>query len=394
MGNDSCQVLAPSTEQPKRLAIVWANFGPYHMARIRALTPYFEMTAIELASYQRLYRWEKSETDVPVHTLRSGALEDQNQLGVALDLWRKLSALRPAAVLVPGWATLPALCAALWGRAHGIATLVMSESNFDDHRRNSLGEAAKRAFVRVFFDGGIVGGKRAASYLQHLGISSNRIARGYDVVDNEFFSSRVARLRSETDSSGAGTGSPYFLFVGRLAPEKNVSTLLDAFGMYLDSGGKWKLIIAGDGPLNNALRDQADSHIRSGAVTFTGHKNNHELASHYASAGCFVLPSLREPWGLVVNEAMASALPVIVSSRCGCVDDLVEDGSNGFVVDSSTASSIAAALTRMSNLDSETRVKMGERSQSIIAGYSPERWAREVHRIVGAVGKDNSANEL
>jgi glycosyltransferase involved in cell wall biosynthesis len=107
-----------------------------------------------------------------------------------------------------------------------------------------------------------------------------------------------------------------------------------------------------------------------------------------------VLPSLREPWGLVVNEAMASALPVIVSSRCGCVDDLVEDGSNGFVVDSSTASSIAAALTRMSNLDSETRVKMGERSQSIIAGYSPERWAREVHRIVGAVGKDNSANEL
>jgi glycosyltransferase involved in cell wall biosynthesis len=266
----------------------------------------------------------------------------------------------------------------------------MSDSNSDDYRRNVLGEAAKRVFVKTLFDGGFAGGKRAASYLQHLGMPSNRIVQGYDVVDNEYFSSRVARSWCETDISG--DASPYFLFVGRLAPEKNVSTLLDAFGIYLDSGGKWNLVIAGDGPLNNALREQADAHIRSGAVAFAGHKNIHELASLYASASCFVLPSLREPWGLVVNEAMASALPVIVSSRCGCADDLVEDGSNGFVIDSSTASSIAAALTRMSTLDSETRAMMGKRSQSIIADYSPERWAREVQRIVSAVGKDNPAH--
>jgi glycosyltransferase involved in cell wall biosynthesis len=183
------------------------------------------------------------------------------------------------------------------------------------------------------------------------------------------------------------------LFVGRLAPEKNVSTLLDAFGQYLDSGGTWRLVIAGEGPLNGALCDQADAHIRDGAVVFTGHKNIHELPSLYAFAGCFVLPSLSETWGLVVNEAMASGLPVIVSSRCGCTDDLVEDGSNGFIIDSSSASSIAAGLARMSKLSLEERVRMGERSQTIIADYSPERWSREVQWIVGAVGKDNPVNE-
>jgi glycosyltransferase involved in cell wall biosynthesis len=128
-------------------------------------------------------------------------------------------------------------------------------------------------------------------------------------------------------------------------------------------------------------------------VVFTGLKNVHELPQLYAFAGCFVLPSLSEPWGLVVNEAMASGLPVIVSSRCGCVDDLVDDGSNGFIVESGSASSIAAALACMSKLSLEERAKMAERSQAIIEDYSPERWASEVRRIVSAVRKDNPVNE-
>jgi 1,2-diacylglycerol 3-alpha-glucosyltransferase len=376
----------------RRLAIIWTNFGPYHLARILALENDFDVQPIELASYQRLYRWDKEGSELPVHTLRNGAWEDQSQLGVALDLWRKLSALRPSVVLVPGYATLSALCAALWGRTHKAATILMSESNFDDRRRHFAAEAIKRALVTFLFDGGIVGGNRAASYLQLLGMPADRIARAYDVVDNAYFSSHAMECRREAGDSGCGASSPYFLFVGRLVPEKNVSKLLDAFGRYLDSGGTWRLVIVGDGPLNVALHEQAAAHIRNGAVVFAGHKNTSELPALYAFAGCFVLPSLSEPWGLVVNEAMASGLPVIVSSRCGCADDLVEDGSNGFLVDSS-ALSIAEALARMSALNLEERLRMGERSQAIIANYSPERWLREVSRIVDDTEKDHSVNE-
>jgi glycosyltransferase involved in cell wall biosynthesis len=343
--------------------------------------PHFDVKAIELANYQRLYRWERQDSDFVVHTLKNGVWEDQIQWQVALELWKKLSALQPEIVLVPGYASLPALCAAIWGRTHRAMTILMTESNFDDHRRHPLSEAVKRTIVRFLFNGGIAGGRRSTSYLERLGMPSRRIGRAYDVVDNQYFASHAAQCRRQAIESGNGYKSPYFLYVGRLAPEKNLCTLLDAFGLYRDSGGIWPLVIVGDGPLNGALRDQANAHLRSGAVVFTGQKNIHELPSIYAFAGCFVLASAREPWGLVVNEAMASGLPVIVSSRCGCVDDLVDDGSNGFIIDSSSAPSIAQALVRMSKLSGEERARMGERSQRIISDYSPDRWASEVRRI-------------
>ena len=393
MENDSYHS-SDSSIPLKRLAIIWTNFGPYHMARIRALTNYFDVQAIELADYQRLYRWEKEDDEVPVITLKKGASEDQGQLGVALELWRQLSKLRPTVVLVPGYATLPAICAALWGRAHGASTFLMSESNFDDHPRHSFSEVVKRVLVTLLFNGGIVGGKRAASYLQRLGMPAKRIGWAYDVVDNEYFSSRAAQCRRELDHSGNGSQPLYFLFVGRLAPEKNVSTLLDAFGKYRDSGGAWHLVIAGDGPLNKALRAQADALIRSGKVVFTGHKSVNGLPSLYAFAGCFVLPSLREPWGLVVNEAMASGLPVIVSSRCGCSDDLVENEANGFIIDPSNVFDLTAALERMARLSEKERAKMAKKSQTIIAGYSTERWASEVARIVNTLHNEGSTNEI
>ena len=116
-------------------------------------------------------------------------------------------------------------------------------------------------------------------------------------------------------------------------------------------------------------------------ITFVGHKSIEDLPLFYADAGCFVLPSTREPWGLVVNEAMASGLPVIVSSRCGCADDLVDDGSNGFIVDPTNEAEMAVAFSRISSLDPFDRNRMGARSREIIADYSPQRWAGEVLRL-------------
>jgi glycosyltransferase involved in cell wall biosynthesis len=377
----------------ERLAIIWTNFGPYHMARIGALKPYFDVKAIELASGQRKYKWWRGESDASVHTLTSGDWEDQNIFLVTVKLWQRLNLLQPRIILVPGYASPPALCAAVWGCIHGAKTILMSESNFDDHRRNTLTEGLKRILVTVLFDAGIVGGKRAAQYLQRLGIKAHRIARAYDVLDNQYFSSRAAKCRRERVDTDNNLQAPYFLYVGRLSPEKNLSTLLVAFQSYRDSGGTWPLVIVGDGPLSGALRDQANAHAQSQTVIFTGRKSVHELPPLYAFAGSFILPSLSEPWGLVVNEAMASGLPVIVSSCCGCADDLVENGSNGFIVDASSASSIALALSRMSNLTEKERARMGERSQAIVANYSPERWALEVRRIVVQTSKDNPVYE-
>jgi glycosyltransferase involved in cell wall biosynthesis len=119
-----------------------------------------------------------------------------------------------------------------------------------------------------------------------------------------------------------------------------------------------------------------------GQVNFAGLKTAKETVLYYAFAGCFVLPSTREPWGLVVNEAMASGLPVIVSSRCGCVEDLVEPGGNGFLFDPAHDGELTDRMLTIAESSPRVIGKMGQRSREIIAGYTPEHWAAEVARAV------------
>jgi 1,2-diacylglycerol 3-alpha-glucosyltransferase len=366
----------------ERVAVIWTNFGPYHIARIEALRAFFDVRAIELASDERLYRWWRAEPDASSYTLTQGAWEDQGRFAVAGKLWRLMDDLRPTVILSPGYATLPALCAAAWGRIHGAKTIVMSESNYGDHPRGILPELFKRSLVTLLFHGGVVGGMRAASYLRRLGIPEDKIAGSYDVVDNDYFVSEAERCRAE-----ASGRPPYFLFVGRLAAEKNIPTLLQAHARYLASGGEWELVIVGDGPLRQQLQEQAKAGVQSGKVIFAGHKVIRELPDFYAFAGCLVLPSIREPWGLVVNEAMASGLPAIVSSRCGCADDLIQNGSNGFVFNPESFSDLSRLLGQVSRLSKGERKRMGQRSMEIIAAYSPERWAKEIYRLVALVSQ-------
>ncbi|MCL5744439.1 MAG: glycosyltransferase [Acidobacteria bacterium] len=190
----------------------------------------------------------------------------------------------------------------------------MSESNQDDYRRKWWVELGKRALVTCLFAGAVVGGKRAKQYMASLGLAGTNVATGYDVVDNHFFSERTVLIRTSGSEREGALTAPYFLYVGRLAPEKNIYALIQAFDSYRKAGGAWNLLLVGDGPLAADLRNHAAGLACAGAICFAGHKTAAELARYYAYATCFVLPSRREPWGLVVNEAMAAGLPVIGSS--------------------------------------------------------------------------------
>jgi glycosyltransferase involved in cell wall biosynthesis len=119
-------------------------------------------------------------------------------------------------------------------------------------------------------------------------------------------------------------------------------------------------------------------------VQFAGLKPARETTTYFAFAECFVLPSSREPWGLVVNEAMASGLPVIVSDRCGCAEDLVANGTNGYLFDPANDEELSRRLLAMSAAPESQRKQMGRKSLEIIDGYSPRHWAEEVARLVNA----------
>ena len=349
------------------------------MARMRALAELLPIAAIELAAEQKLYGWRTDKAGYDIVTLHKGALEDRRSLWVRLRLtillWRALNAIRPRALLIPGYSDVCCLAAAVWAKMRHARTVLMFESTEIDRPRALVKELVKKGLVKLLFDFGFVGGQRTSDYLEKLGMDSRRIVRTYDVVDNAFFTRGTDHVRNTSDRADWGLPDEYFLYVGRLAPEKNLERLLRAFREYVLNGGSWSLVLVGMGPQERYLKTLADRLGLAGSVYFAGFKNGQDLFPYYAFADCFILPSVREPWGLVVNEAMACGLPVLVSSICGCTPELVCPGVNGYLFAPHDEKDLADKLTRLASLPADSRIAMGQKSQRIVSAFCPAQWA-------------------
>lgn len=387
-----------------RVAAIWIDWYPYHVARFRGLASHPELlgtvAGIELVGGVGVHAGLRFRENLPVdlaqtiHTLLPDTnWADAGQLRVARLLWAKLNQLNPEVVLVPGYYTLPAIAAALWARLHGRKGVLMTESTREDHTRSAWKEAAKSLGIRTLFPWAVAGGRRHRRYLAALGFPVERTVGFYDVVDNAGLGCAVTELR-RAGRAVYGLPERYFLYVGRLAPEKNIggpSGLLSAYIAYRSVGGRWPLVLVGDGPESPALQEQAARSPYAPDIHFAGHKGSAKLLPYYAFASCFVLPSTREPWGLVVNEAMACGLPVVVSSRCGCADDLVATGQNGFTFNPARPGELQASLAAMEALTPYAWARMGTLSLERIAGYSPEAFGTE---IAGVANADNTLGAL
>jgi 1,2-diacylglycerol 3-alpha-glucosyltransferase len=261
-------------------------------------------------------------------------------------------------------------------------TVLMFDSTEIDLPRVRAKELVKQALVKLLFDFGFVSGQRTSDYLEKLGMDSRRIVRSYDVVDNAFFARGADHVRSTSSPEDWGLPNQYFLYVGRLAPEKNLEHLLCSFQRYVDEGGTWSLVLVGTGPQEEYLKSTAEKMGIKASVQFAGFKNGPELFPYYGFASCFILPSVREPWGLVVNEAMASGLPVLVSTICGCIPELVSPGVNGYSFAPGDEKDLANKLSRLASLPKDSRAAMGQTSRHIISAFSPVRWAESAVEVL------------
>lgn len=377
---------APSGTLSCRVAVLWIDWYAYHVARFRGLesAPALQgrVAGLEMVGGVGVHAGLKFRQDLPddlrvESILPNGSWKTASKLALAREVWLRLDRLDPEVVLVPGYYTLPSLAAAVWAKHHGRTSVLMTESTAGDHARAGWKETLKALLIRGLFDWAVTGGTAHVRYLRQLGFPADRIVRFYDVVDNEFYREGTASLRRQS-AAGPGLPAHYFLYVGRLAEEKNVRALVASWLSYRAGGGTWALVLAGDGSEADALRAMVADLEYASDVHFAGLKQPEALLPLYAFADCFVLPSTREPWGLVVNEAMASGLPVIVSSRCGCAEDLVAHTENGFVFDPSTPGELTFLFSRMEALEPARRQAMGDRSAALVESYSPENFGSEI----------------
>jgi glycosyltransferase involved in cell wall biosynthesis len=268
-----------------------------------------------------------------------------------------------------------------------VPIVLMSDSAAHDFPRVWWKEAIKRRIIRSC-EVGLVGGRPHKDYLAELGMPLNRIFVGYDVVDNDFFwqGANAARMNAASLRQSLGLPAQFFLASSRFIAKKNLVRLLEAFALYRRAsvqGTAWKLVLLGDGELRKELEPLRDRLGLCEEVLMPGFKQYHELPTYYGLAGAFVHASTSEQWGLVVNEAMAAGLPVLVSRNCGCAADLVRDGVNGFGFDPLDVSALAELFARIAKQPECDLQAMGEASREIIARWGPAAFEKNLMMAVG-----------
>lgn len=261
-------------------------------------------------------------------------------------VFRALRESRPDVVVVSGWSTFASQAAMAWCRAHGVPYLLHVESHDLDPRprwRRAVKHSVATPVIR-----GAAGVLAVGSAARDSAIArgASKVHVFANTIDVERWIERAQALpRSEHDRT-------IVLSVGRPVPEKGFDVLAAA------------------------CRDAA---VR--LETVTGGLEEEELARRYAQADVFALLSRHEPWGVVVNEAAASGLPLVLSDRVGAAYDLLHDGENGFLVRAEDVAGAADALRRLA-ADPNLRRRMGERSRELVRAWD---YDASVDEFVAAV---------
>lgn len=194
----------------------------------------------------------------------------------------------------------------------------------------------------------------------------------FALVDRE----HVARVRDRFQLEGKSV----FLYSGQMIERKGVDTVLRAFERLAERHRNVALLLLGDGPSRNDYEKSVPPHLRS-LVHFTGFLNQAELPAHFAAADVFVFASRHDGWGVVVNEACAAGLPIIVSRQTGAALDLVEEERNGYVLDCEDIDGFAERMAAFVE-NPQWIALFGQRSRERVQPFSTEQGAKRFYECV------------
>jgi glycosyltransferase involved in cell wall biosynthesis len=369
-------------EMKRRLMIISEIIAPYRIPVFNALAQQegIDLRVVFLAETDAsLRQWQIYRDEIrfayevlPSWRFRIGA-------NSVLLNWRVRASLKkfaPEAIICGGY-NYPAAWEALsWSRRKGADFILWSESNQYDARSLRRWVESLKAHFLASCNRFVVPGKSSFEYLQLLGVAADKIFTAPDAVDNNWFeaSANIARSQSAELRNRLGLPGRFILFAGRLVPEKGIFDLLEAYGRLEDDvRSSVGLVFAGDGKSRVDLERSA-KRISLGTIHVAGFAQREDLAAMYGLADVFVLPTHSDPWGLVVNEAMACGLPVIVTSVAGCAADLVDDGRNGYVVPAADSDKLSRAIDAVLR-NPELKRQMSALSKERIRQYSPEACA-------------------
>lgn len=370
------------SEKLPRVALLWSQFSAYHVDRCEAvaarLTGKADVLAVEVATASQTYAWEPSRKP-------AGCIKITLFPGAEFELiprFKRLTAMvrtlwRCRMVCVGIGYNEPDVILTAWAlRLLGVRVVMMTDSKFDDKQRSASFELFKRVLLSAFHAAIVGGGARHIAYVRFLGFKRRTVLPGYDSVGLE-------RIRAEAQQPLAPLGTAFaqrhFIYVGRFVEKKNLPRLIEGYKQYAVQTGAEarRLRLVGSGPLEQELRDQIVRFGLEQKVEILGFRTSADVSQLLAQSLALILISKVEQWGLVVNEALAVGLPVIVSQQVGARDVLVRNLCNGFVLAHDDTSALGAAMLELAGDESSWR--------AMVAGSHGRAWLGDADRFADAV---------
>ncbi len=379
---------AESEHRPVRVTVVSPEPTPYRSPLFDRIArrPEIELTVLYAARTVASRTWQV-EPDHRAVFLRGVGVPGarrvlRHEYPVTPGIHRELDRSRPDVVVANGWSTFASQAAMAWSRRHNVPYLLIVETH-DATPRATWRRVVRAPIVSRVVRGAwgvFATGTLSRSSLVKAGARPDRVGLFANTIDVAAWAERADGLTDRRSDLRAALGvserDVLVLTVARLVPEKGLDTLIRAAATLGDR--RLVVALAGDGPERERLCALAQSlDVRLIAV---GDVAWERIIETYVAADVFALLSQWEPWGVVVNEAAASGLPLVLSDRVGAAPDLLRDGENGALVAAGDVGAAAAALGRF--LDPAARFAAGARSREIVAawGYEPS-----IASFVGAV---------
>ena len=285
------------------------------------------------------------------------------------EISRAVAAFRPDAVLMHSWHFAP-YREAVKALPAGTLRVLWMDNVWRNVPKQWLGRAAAPVWVRPLFDCVMVPSDRTEFFARRLGFGEADVIRGSLSADTTVFGSDV---RDGTEIASHRR----FLACLRLVHHKGADVLAEAYRLYRDActSEPWSLQVAG-------LGEMAPAFDGIEGVEMLGFRQPSEVADLMRSSSALVVPSRIDPYGVVVHEGAVSGLPIISTYRVGAVPSFVQDGQNGWVVQSDDAPALATAMARTSALDAARLGEMSAVSRSLGSRTSSAGWARNIHEQV------------
>jgi glycosyltransferase involved in cell wall biosynthesis len=373
---------------PTRVVILHNIISPHVTPVFQELAKICNLTVVYCAESESNRHWSEVPTGFEYQVLRHTAITFRGQdvftFFINPGVITTLNQLKPDLVILSGWDNLSYLVAALYCRIKSIPYLLHSGSTqFEPSWRRTI----SRPLVQLLVAGAtrfISYGTRASQYLISLGADSKKITPAYNSTRPDFYhlpsqteKQKASQLRRSLSISAETT---LILFYGQLIERKGVDILLNAVSQLQQQGKKVGLLIVGRGTAADALRHQAQE-LQLTACHWVADPGDSAMTVYFHASDIFVLPSREEVWGLVVNQAMMSGLPVIVSDRVGAGPDLVIAGETGYVFANDSVNDLTTQLLQLVDNPS-CRMDMGKAAAKRVAMCSPVTTAQAMYQAI------------